>query len=167
MVRPAMRADAAALADIHISSWQGTYRGVFPDEYLDELDREGRTLWFAKRLRDGESILIEPDEAPQGFSWFGDPFAEEEDEGWAELYSIYVLPEAWGKGHGFRLLKAVETSASEIGYQRMFLWVLDRNERARRFYERQGWSLASQLKLEEIAGVQITEVRYEIDLPPA
>lgn len=164
MVRPAAPEDAAALADVHVTSWQATYRGVFDDDFLESLDRGTRAVWFEARIGSGASILVDPDERPKGFCWYGKPLADEEEEDWAEVYAIYVHPEAWGEGHGHRLLAAAVRDMTELGYNGVFLWVLDRNERARSFYERQGWQLAPQLKLEEIGGMQVTEVRYQLDL---
>lgn len=164
MVRRAIINDAQVLAAIHVTSWQATYKGIFSDEFLAGLDPNVRVPWFSRQIENGASILVAPDEAPQGFCWFGDPFAEEDETGWAEVYSIYVHPEQWGAGHGYQLLNTAEYEMAAAGYERVFLWVLDRNLRARDFYERQGWRLAKPLKLEEIGGVQITEVRYELDL---
>ena len=164
MVRPALGEDAAVLADIHVSSWQSTYRGVFDDEFLDGLDRDARQAWFEAQISRGASILVEPDDEPRGFCWYGPPLSNDEEASRAEVYSIYVHPDGWGEGHGHRLLDEAVRDMADSGYEETFLWVLDRNQRARSFYERQGWRLAPQLKLEEIGGVQITEVRYEFDL---
>ena len=49
-----------------------------------------------------------------------------------ELHALYVLPELWGRGIGRDLLAA----AGDVSE----LWVLESNERARRFYERFGWA---------------------------
>lgn len=161
MVRPAGVADAAVLADIHVSSWQVAYRGVFEEAFLEVLDREGRADWFEKAIGRGTPIVVEPDDAPLGFCMYG----ESHEEGWAEVLSIYVHPDHWGQGHGRRLLRRAEVELAELGFSRVLLWVLDSNERARRFYERQGWTLGSRIKLEEMGGVQVTEVRYEVYLP--
>lgn len=163
MVRPATPGDSAVLADIHISSWQTAYQGVFPAGFLEGLDRERRTARFDVQISQGASILVEPDDKPRGFCWFGEPLAAEEGN-WVELYAIYVHPSAWGEGHGYRLLRAAQAEMTATGFPRAFLWVLDVNDRARRFYERQGWELTSRLKLEEIGETPVTEVRYEISL---
>jgi RimJ/RimL family protein N-acetyltransferase len=44
------------------------------------------------------------------------------------------------------------------------LWVLRDNERARRFYERAGWSFDGTEKEDVVAGATVTEVRYRRDL---
>ena len=36
-MRLAMSADAAAIARLHVASWQTAYRGALPDDYLDRL----------------------------------------------------------------------------------------------------------------------------------
>lgn len=42
--------------------------------------------------------------------------------------------------------------------------MLDANERARRFYERQGWRPDGAEKTEEHSGATLHEVRYRIEL---
>jgi hypothetical protein len=38
--------DAAAVAAVHVRSWQDAYRGIFPDAYLDGLSVERRSnVW--------------------------------------------------------------------------------------------------------------------------
>jgi RimJ/RimL family protein N-acetyltransferase len=44
------------------------------------------------------------------------------------------------------------------------LWVLDDNPRARRFYEREGWTLDGERKEDEYLGLRVAEVRYRIGL---
>jgi RimJ/RimL family protein N-acetyltransferase len=50
------------------------------------------------------------------------------------------------------------------GYGEAVLWVLEDNPRARRFYERTGWSLDGGVKDDSHLGVSVTEVRYRIRL---
>ena len=51
------------------------------------------------------------------------------------------------------------------GYPRITLWVLERNARARRFYDRSGFRLRGRAHvLHELGGV--TEVCYERDIAP-
>jgi RimJ/RimL family protein N-acetyltransferase len=50
------------------------------------------------------------------------------------------------------------------GYRDAVLWVLEDNPRARRFYEREGWSLDGGRKDAEFVGMRVPEVRYRITL---
>ncbi|MFV1961061.1 MAG: N-acetyltransferase family protein [Acidimicrobiia bacterium] len=158
MIRPALVSDAADLASLHVNTWQHTYRGIFPEDFLAGLDVEKRTSWFAHRIESGAIVLMAEDDGDTvGFASLG----ESVDKGWGEVFAIYVHPDVWGNGHGFELLTAAEFELSAAGFDRALLWVLDTNTRARSFYERQDWTLGKPLRIEEIGGVQVTEVRYE------
>ncbi|HEY4411425.1 MAG TPA: GNAT family N-acetyltransferase, partial [Gaiellaceae bacterium] len=50
------------------------------------------------------------------------------------------------------------------GCAEAFLWVLEDNPRARRFYEREGWELDGERKEDDFLGVRVAEVRYTIRL---
>lgn len=160
MVRWAAVDDAAALADVHVSSWQKAYAGVFPESFLNGLDRERRTRWWRRHIEEGARVLVSEAEDVVGFCSFG--FSG--DEGWGEIFAIYVHPDHWGDGHGYDLLLAGEDALVEQGHQRALLWVLEDNDRGREFYERHGWSVGKPIRVEEIGGVQVTELRYEKDL---
>jgi GNAT superfamily N-acetyltransferase len=56
------------------------------------------------------------------------------------LDGLYVLPEWWSRGVGRSLQDEVLVRQRAAGVQRCHLWVLERNDRARRFYERLGWT---------------------------
>lgn len=158
MIRLASPDDAARLAEVHIISWQHAYRGIFPDEFLTNLDLDRRRKFFSERLRAGDSVFVAvAQEEVVAFCW---PAASSED-GWGEILSIYAHPDHWGDGHGRAVLEEGETHLKGQGYDRALLWVLRDNARARGFYERLGWELRPGFRLEEIGGVQVTEVRYE------
>lgn len=161
MIRLARADDAARLAEVHITSWQHAYRNIFPERFLESLDVARRIDFFSERIGAGDTIFVaEVGDELVAFCW---PAASSE-EGWGEILSIYAHPDHWGGGHGRALLEAGESHLRERGFERALLWVLDANTRARDFYERQDWKLASPIKIEEIGGVQVTEVRYEKEL---
>ena len=160
-VRRAVAEDASRLAEGHILSWQHAYRGHFPDGFLDGLDLEARRRFFDRVISEGAVILVsETGEDLAGFCFVGAADAEE----WGEIYAIYVHPDRWGEGHGQRLIVAAEDELRALGHDKALLWVLESNDRARSFYQRQGWTLGKPVRIEEIGGVQVTEVRYERDL---
>jgi hypothetical protein len=41
-IRRATINDAARIAETHVRSWQSAYRGLFPQDYVDSLDRAQR-----------------------------------------------------------------------------------------------------------------------------
>jgi GNAT superfamily N-acetyltransferase len=157
VVRWATVDDAEALADVHVSSWQRAYTGIFPDRFLDGLDRDRRTRWWRRFIDDGAMVHVSDPDGVVGFCHAD----ASEDEGWGEVFSIYVHPDHWDEGHGHELLAAAEAKLAGSGHDRACLWVLEANARGRRFYERQGWSVGKPIRVEEIGGVQVTELRYE------
>ncbi len=111
LVRPAELDDAAAIARVHVATWRTAYRGLLPDDFLASLDE----AWYAERwwrtLGDtsGRVYIAEAAGAVVGFASGGRERAGEDGyEG--ELYAIYILDEAHGRGHGRRLLQAVAGS---------------------------------------------------------
>jgi GNAT superfamily N-acetyltransferase len=58
----------------------------------------------------------------------------------ADITSLWVAPEARGKGVADLLMLAVVAWAKEGGYRRLFLWVTEGNQHAERLYERHGFS---------------------------
>lgn len=161
MIRWAEVGDAEGLADVHVLSWQKAYEHIFTEAFLTSLDRETRARWWVRFVEDGNRVHVAEDEGLVVGFCHADSSA---DDGWGEIFSIYVSPERWGHGHGHALLTAGESTLLAKGHERGLLWVLEGNERGRRFYERQGWTMGRPIRVEEIGGVQVTEVRYEKDL---
>lgn len=159
-VRRATPDDARALSEVHIRSWQDAYRGIFSDEFLEGLIEglDRRADWWEKSIADGMSVFVVGDEEVLGFCNVG---ASRSEVGWGELFAIYVHPDRWGTSDGYELIQAAEAELAHLGHDRALLWVLEHNDRARRFYERNSWQLTKPLKIEEIGDTQVTEVRYE------
>jgi GNAT superfamily N-acetyltransferase len=170
-VRRARPADAAPIAVVHVRSWQGAYRGLLPQEYLDGLDPDARTEPWRRALeRDGwpeaGTIVAVSDGRVGGFANFG-PTRDTDPGGTrvGEIPAIYVLPEAWGTGLGRALMTATLSQLAGCGFESATLWVLDTNARARRFYARAGWTADGSAKQDDIGGALVTEVRYGRPLP--
>jgi len=77
----------------------------------------------------------------------------------AELRRLYVIPDRWGEGIGNLLHDAALQSAQRVGATTASLWVLEKNKRARAFYEHRGWQLTASAGANEQGGV--VEVQYE------
>lgn len=172
-IRPAIVDDASALADVHVRTWQATYRGFVPDDYLAALDAVRWRPFWQDRLREPEGragvlvLLATAGDRPVGFVSFG-PSRDASGAGSTrvgEIFAIYVLPAHQGGGGGRLLLtEALRTLAAD-GCTRATLWVLDGNAPARRFYERGGWHPDGHTKRDESRGFPLDEIRYARDLP--
>jgi GNAT superfamily N-acetyltransferase len=163
-VRPADAADAADIATVHVASWQGAYRGLLPDGYLDGLDvarwAAGWERIFAQPAPGSIALVAEAEGRVVGFAHVMPSRDADAAPGTGEVSSIYALPHRWGTGVGRALLTAAETALRDGGCQAATLWVLRDNDRARRFYDRASWAPDGTEKTDEVAGVPVVEVRY-------
>ena len=57
-------------------------------------------------------------------------------------------------------MKSVIAELKKLGYEDVFLWVLEENERARRFYENFGFVPTDDFLDDNIGGRDLREVRY-------
>jgi GNAT superfamily N-acetyltransferase len=140
------------------------------DDFLDGLsiaDRE--RSWsdgLAAEPTDRSVLVVEdPDDGRVcGFACVGDvrptgpnrPIAA----GVGELWAINLEPEAWGRGIGRPLLSGAVDAIRARGCTEAVLWVLEANARARRFYEREGWTADGAVKAERFGAREVREVRY-------
>jgi GNAT superfamily N-acetyltransferase len=164
-VRPARVEDAAAGAEVHVRTWQVAYEHVFGAERVAGIDLGRRVAVWERMLGDPEPhsavFVAEDGGRVVGFASIGES-GEAADEG--ELYAIYVLPESWGSGAGPALMATAVGALRAEGFRDAILWVLEDNPRARRFYEREGWSRDGGSREGEHLGVRTAEVRYRLAL---
>jgi GNAT superfamily N-acetyltransferase len=164
IVRTATQEDAAAIAATHVAAWREAYRGIIPDSVLSGLSLEQRrSRWEATiaRMCPPESVLVALDGGNLvGFAYVCGSADEDPRDGVGELDGLYVAPDRWRLGIGTRLQQRALDALTGCGFQRAGLWVLEANERARRFYEHTGWALADRSRTIQRAGTSIGEVRY-------
>lgn len=163
-MRRARPKDAAAIAEVHLRTWQGAYEHVFGAERLAGIDAERRRRGWERVLAErlDETVFVAEREGRiVAFASVG-PSRDEPGEG--ELYAIYALPEAWGSSAGRALMEEALAALRGLGFGEATLWVLDDNPRARRFYEREGWMPDGARREGEHLGVVTAEVRYRIEL---
>jgi ribosomal protein S18 acetylase RimI-like enzyme len=161
-IRRARPADAAAIAEVHVRTWQIAYEHVFGAERLAVLTVERRLPMWREILSNDDITAFVAEDCSQivGLATVG-PSREEGAEG--ELYAIYVEPDAWGTAAGSELMRAGLDVFRQDGYRSAILWVLGDNPRARRFYEREGWYDDGGRKHDEFLGHEVEEVRYRIE----
>jgi GNAT superfamily N-acetyltransferase len=159
-VRRATLGDAAAIAEVHVRTWQSAYEHVFGTERLAGVTVEQRLpMWRQILKSDEQTAFVAEDEDGRIVGWCTvGPSRDDDAEG--ELWGIYVLADAWGSGAGTALMAAGVEVLRESRCGEVILWVLEDNPRARRFYEREGWVLDGGRKDDEFLGVAVTEVRY-------
>ena len=109
-----------------------------------------------KAFGNGCKTLIAKDEKMViGFADYGlYRWADLPDTG--EVYAIYILKEYYDKGIGYALMKkAIEELKQNL---KIAVWVLEKNERAIRFYSRIGCCFDGKTQILQM-GIPVTEAR--------
>jgi ribosomal protein S18 acetylase RimI-like enzyme len=169
-IRTATTADLATIADIHASSWRAAYRGILADAFLDgDLleDRKARWSGIAERKGPRDHLLVATDQAGAvGFiaGWTSSALGCEDGYG---LYidNLHVKPDLRGNRYGERLFRALAKNATDNASAANFsayLWLLDGNAPAHRFYHRLG-GRDGEHRMVELGGRTVGETRIVWD----
>jgi ribosomal protein S18 acetylase RimI-like enzyme len=161
-VRAATADDAEAIADVNVRSWQHAYRGIVPDSYLDALDRTTIANHVRETALSGSATLLVAGGAGiDGFSCLAPSRDQDAPPQTAEIIAIYVDPARERRGIGRALALASCHAARSQGFTHISLWVIDRNVRARAFYEALEFVLDGRTKTStQWGGAPIQELRY-------
>lgn len=161
-IREATPEDAPAIARVRVDTWRTTYRGLLPDDFLDNLSYDTVT-------RNWRNILSSP--APQqvafvaeaetgevvGFA-LGGPERGSLTAYDGELYAIYLRQEYQGQGLGRGLASAVAQRLAAEGLTAMLVWVLKGNPAAA-FYQTLGGQFVGEKQV-LIGDSYYTELAY-------
>jgi GNAT superfamily N-acetyltransferase len=157
VIREPVEGDVEGMARVHVDSWRETYRGLMPDEVLDDpdlLDRR-RALWRSYFELENQQkyrvAVADQDGRIVGIAMVGASRDEDRPDD-LHLFVLYTYAAIHGSGAGAGLLDAVlapDESAS--------LWVADPNPRAQAFYLNRGFTADGMRKTDEDLGV--TEIR--------
>ncbi len=162
--------DVDEIVAIHVASWHQAHGVSFPAERLslgsDEDQRRSEWMkWFSLSDRPSRGTWVARD-GDQIVGFTSVDGAEDDDldpERVGDLYELYVLPEWWGKGVGRDLLERATTHLVTNEFSEAVLWVLEKNLRARRFYDKHGWSRDG--SDEYVDWLQARKLRYRTCLP--
>jgi len=161
--RLAVAADAAGIAHVHVTAWRSTYPGMLPDWYLDGMDVADYEDRWARTIHDpfrrSTVFVAEEEGVIVGYASCGhERDGDHRYDG--ELYAIYVLGDAQGRGHGRALVEAAAAALAIRHMMSMVVWVLRDNVRARGFYERLGGRYLRERPLDLGPGLSAPEVAY-------
>ena len=166
-IRRATRADPAAIAKVHVASWQQAYRHFLPADYLASLSIEQRRLQWVDAITAGINGIFVAELGGEliGFSCIGPCRDEGATNATYEILAIYVNPANWTQGVGRELWLASLGFAQESRAERVSLWVFTENARAISFYQAAGFVCEEEsLTTFEIGGINASELRYVLKL---
>ena len=139
IVRNMTESDCKAIGELYAAAWKEGYKGLIPQEFLNGITPEKYAVRsHANGFLDGGSFV-----AAEGERIVAHCHARAADEpemsGWGEIHTLYTHPEYWGRGYGTAVFKRAEEWLIEQGFNNVYLYVLEGNERAERFYRAQGY----------------------------
>ena len=150
--------DLLEISGIYEQSWKFAYKDIIPQDYLDGIP-SGRWAGNISRAGLNNNLAVLENAKFIGTSCFGRSRWEKFSE-YGEIISIYFLPEYIGKGYGSSLIEKVIDELKKLGYEKILLWVLEDNHRARKFYEKCGFVQTCEFRDDNIGGKGLREVMY-------
>jgi GNAT superfamily N-acetyltransferase len=159
-IRAARPEDARAIARIHVAVWQATYRGIMPEEVLEEISVDEREAnWGTILTAHAATHPVLVCEVPGlGLCGFGNagPLRDPGVEGYSgEFKTLYLLPAYQRRGLGRAVLGGLAAGLAERGHTAALAWVLAASP-ACGFFEAMGGKLCAQ-RAEEIDEEEVLE----------
>lgn len=161
-LREASLSDAQQLAELHIASWRLAYREALSAEYLQhqvEVERHAHWQQILSQPLTGQHVLmLEEGKELLGFICF---YGNESDEWGSYIHNLHVAQTQHGKGVAAQLMAAAAASCLQhYGDGGLYLWVLQTNLRAQRFYQKCGGVKADSDIWQAPGGTEATIYRY-------
>ncbi len=151
--------DLATIKDLAYRIWPATYGEILSEKqlaYMLELFYDEKAL--QKNIDDNHNfILIQENNQIVGFA---DYELHYKNESVTRIHKIYVLPEMQGKGLGKKLIQFIENKALENDNIKLSLNV-NRFNKAKNFYESQGFKVAFEEDVELDFGYLMEDYRME------
>lgn len=158
-IRKATEEDAIKIAKVYVDSWRTTYQGIVSHSYLKRLSYEASEKTWLQGIQAHGIFIAENDVGDVvGFALGGRERTGKYETYDGELYAIYLLEEAQGKGIGRKLLYAVALDLKEKGFNSMLIWALAKNS-ACAFYEKMGGKRIDVAEI-EIDDEQLEEIAF-------
>lgn len=164
LIREAVIKDAYENALCHTMSWRSAYKGIVPDEYLNNISVEERAekfRYYINESKEYERYCAVYENKIIGILCIGKSRDEDKPDT-GEIVAIYLIEEFWGKGYGRQMMNYATDKLKQMGYNEIILWVLEENSRARRFYEKCGF-IFDGTKKEITIGKPLIEIRYTLN----
>ena len=169
VVRPAVLADAAQIAQVHVDSWHTTYPGIFPSTAIAGHTLERRLALWTRHLTEASErhalFVAVRAGAVVGFASLGAFRVQGPPiDGEGELNAVYLLQRVQRQGIGRQLVSAGSDWLHRSGFAAMRCWVVRGNQSAEAFYARLGGAVVATTTF-EVEGSLMTEDCFRYKLP--
>ena len=158
-IYPATPEDLTTIKNLAYRIWPATYGAILSEKqlaYMLDLFYDEKAL--RQNLADNHHfILIKENEVSVGFA---DYELQYQNEAVTRIHKIYLLPETQGKGLGKKMIQYVENKAIDANNVKLSLNV-NRFNKAKDFYERQGFNVVFEEDVELDFGYLMEDYRME------
>ncbi len=159
-IKRASEEDIKAVAKVYVDSWRTTYRGLVPNDYLDNLsytDAEKKWEYFLNNENE-PCIYIALNDLGKIIG-FASGKSIDVEHFYGELFSLYLLQECRGLGIGRQLVSAIAKHFKKNNIDSMLVWVMKKNKSGVGFYERLGGKEYLRRK-SEFGGMVVEDFAY-------
>lgn len=158
-IRRALLSDTQALSHLLAKVWRVAYQGIFPQNFLDNIQEDGWTVGFQQSLDNPDVQIFVAEEGKQlvGMIAFGKGRNSELDIE-NEIYALNVLPEFQQQKIGSTLM---QLAFAKMADKPVYLKVAVENELAQRFYLKHGFQNRGIQQSRQIADFRFQEWIYQ------
>lgn len=131
--------DLCYFAEQRYKMFDSAWRGILPDSWLNKITKQSTLKNISNFNKNGYKLymMFTDNNLPCGYVMFGN-YRESDNERDGEIMSIYFFKEYHGKGYAKELFSFAEKELMK-DHNKIFIWVLEINGRARRFYAKNGY----------------------------
>lgn len=160
MIRKGETKDAETIARIKIDTWRKTYKNIFPDTLLENLEIQQETEKCLHNIASKEVIVCEKDGKVIAYCYYGIRKETSFPNYSGEIFALYVQNDCQEHGIGTKLLKeAIHNLSYE--HSHILLWCAKENTRAISFYQKNGLEILGE-EVEKIGGKNVEKVALGI-----
>lgn len=160
-IRPAAPHDVEGMSRVVDSAWRENYKALFSEEQIAAFTGEYRRESFTKLINGGKDVFVLLCDGKVTAVCAAQTCEERPFEGYAEIMLLYVAPEWQRKGLGKKLLSHTLRKMRGKGYKSAVLDTAEKNDAARKFYEKFGFTERKTSVSRKIENV--TRIIYTID----
>ncbi len=165
VIEQAKLEDAPAIAKLQIASLLASHKEFFPPHLHhlvlppDDLIPNGKA-WLGWLKRANAYTAVSHHQAT--LTGFTTIHKKKEEDSLAEIAAYFVHPDYWRQGVGHHLWEHLVVQVATLEIQKLNVWVLDNNERAKQFYASLGFnSNGNRRTFLELGAETIDEIQLE------
>lgn len=147
-IRKVKSGDEKILAYIQTESWKNAFNTILSKEDLEKYSNIDKAIEMYTNLLSedvGNGYILSINDIPHCMAYWGESRDEDMEE-YSELICIHSISENWRRGYGSMMMEYILREIKKSGFEKVMLWVFEKNIRARSFYEKHGFVLTGKSK---------------------